>query len=102
MDTIISIIASIFASIVSSVILLCVKMYLAKIQAENQKREKLKNEESVLILRFLNAVGKLTHANSIALRDGKTNGELASAMKEYEQVDREIYEYLLQSHTDNY
>lgn len=83
MDTIISIIASIFASIVSSVILLSVKMYLTKIQAENQKREKLKNEESVLILRFLNAVGKLTHANSIALRDGKTNGELASAMKEY-------------------
>ncbi len=102
MDTIISIIASIFASIVSSVILLSVKMYLTKIQAENQKREKLKNEESVLILRFLNAVGKLTHANSIALRDGKTNGELASAMKEYEQVDREIYEYLLHSHTDIY
>ena len=52
-------------------------------------------EQISLILKSLKVIGKLTYANSIALRDGRTNGELKSAMKEYESVDAEMYEYLI-------
>ena len=39
-------------------------------------------------------VGKLTVANSIALRDGHTNGELKDALKEYKEVEADLFDYL--------
>ncbi len=59
-------------------------------------RDKIKRKENVLILKSINAVGKLTVANSIAIRDGKTNGETHEALENYEEVDSELYEYLLE------
>ena len=44
---------------------------------------------------IIEALGKLTVANSIALRDGRTNGEMSSALKEYEQVEKELYASLV-------
>ena len=60
--------------------------------------ESVKATQTALILKSLNALGKLTVANSIALRDGKTNGELKSALTEYEVVEKELYEYLISTH----
>jgi hypothetical protein len=37
-------------------------------------------------------------ANSIALRDGKTNGELSTALDEYARVEKEMYAYLILTH----
>ena len=39
----------------------------------------------------------MTLANSIALRDGKTNGELKKALAEYEQVNKEMLEFLFEN-----
>ncbi len=92
----ISIIISIVASIISGMVLFFLKRYFDKKDKEEKKREDAKAKESVLILKSLDAVGKLTYANSVAIRDGKTNGELKGAINDYNEVKDELYEYLLE------
>lgn len=92
----ISIIISIVASIISGMVLFFLKRFFDKKDKEEKKKEEAKARENILILKSLDAVGKLTYANSIAIRDGKTNGELKSAIKDYSEVKDELYEYLLE------
>lgn len=92
----ISIIISIVASIISGMVLFFLKRFFDKKDKEEKKKEEAKAKENILILKSLDAVGKLTYANSIAIRDGKTNGELKGAIKDYNEVKDELYEYLLE------
>ncbi len=56
-----------------------------------EEKNKFRSQENVLILKGINAVGKLSMA--IASDRGKEQIELA--MEEYRKTDSEIYEYLL-------
>ena len=94
-DSTISLLLSAMATIVSGVAVYMIKRHLSKKDATDKRLREDTERENVLILRSINAIGKLTLANSIALRDGKVNGEMSSALKEYEAVDRELYNYLL-------
>ena len=58
-----------------------------------------KAKENMLILKSIDAVGKLTYADAVAIRDGKTNGEMKEAMKAYAEVKDELYEYLLEQNS---
>lgn len=51
------------------------------------------------ILKSIDAVGKLTYANAIAIRDGKTNGEMHEAMECYSESKQEMYDYLLEQNS---
>ena len=64
-------------------------------QRKEEERDMEKAKDNALILRSINALGKLTVANSIALRDGKTNGEMKAALYQYEAVEKEMYEYII-------
>jgi hypothetical protein len=55
----------------------------------------------MLILKSIDVIGKLTVANSIALRDHKTNGTMSNALKEYEEISAELYAYLLEVNARN-
>lgn len=99
MNTAISLIISSLATIVSGIVLFYLKKMISNHHKTEEERDASKAEETLLILRSLDALGKLTVANSIALRDGKSNGELSSALGEYEKVQAEMYRYLLSSHT---
>jgi hypothetical protein len=66
---------------------------------KEEAKEQQKADENALILRSLNALGKLTVANAIALRDGRTNGEMSSALSEYEKIEKEMYEHLVIYHS---
>ena len=101
MEQAISLIISLCATIISSMAVFFLKRYFKKREERERAREQLAAEENMLILRSINAIGKLTLANSIALRDGRTNGEMASALREYEKVDRELYNFLLEASTHN-
>ncbi|MDY5627622.1 MAG: hypothetical protein SPF92_08490 [Clostridia bacterium] len=96
MDSLITLLISTAAAIISGIALYIIKKNLAGREAEERQLRKDTERENVLILRSINAIGKLTLANSIALKDGKVNGEMSSAMREYEDVDRELYNYLLE------
>lgn len=95
----ISIIISIAASIISGMVLFFLQHYFKKRQKEEEKREETRHKKDVLIIKSINAVGDLTVANSIALRDGKTNGEMHKALDEYDQVNKEMIDFLIENST---
>ena len=102
MNSAITLILSIFASVVSGIVLYIVKRYFStKDKQDKMVREEKKNE-SILILRSINAIGKLTTATCIALKDGRANGEMTAALKDYEEVDKELYNYLLDVNARKY
>ena len=100
MDQIIGTSITTAATVISGVILFFIKRHFSLARDSELRREKLKQKESELILRSLNALGRLTVINSIALRDGRTNGELTPALEEYGKVEKEMYAYLISSHSD--
>ncbi|MBQ8332104.1 MAG: hypothetical protein IJX94_06375 [Clostridia bacterium] len=101
MDSMISWIMTAAATVVSSTVLFFLKRFFGHIQKKEEQHELAKAQESILVLRSLNALGKLTVANAIALKDGKTNGELSAALREYEAVERELYQYLVSHYAQN-
>ena len=56
-------------------------------------------KENILILKTIDAVGKLTYADALAIRDGKTNGEMKEAIEAYKKADQELYEFLLEQNS---
>ena len=95
MNTMIAIFTTSNTSILSGMVLFLIQRFLKKQQRKEEELEKDKATQTALVLKSLNALGKLTVANSIALRDGKTNGELKNALAEYKIVEKELYEYLI-------
>lgn len=95
MNPAVSVLVTSVASICSGLILFLLQRLLKRQQKAEETRDRDKATQTALILKSLNALGKLTVANSIALRDGKTNGELKAALTEYEAVEKELYVYLI-------
>lgn len=95
----ISIIISVAASIISGMVLFFLQYYFKKRQKEEDEREKTRHKKDILIIKSINAVGDLTVANSIALRDGKTNGEMHKALDEYDKVNKEMLDFLIENST---
>ena len=95
MTPVLSVLITSGASICSGLILFLLQRLLKQQQKAEETRDRDKTMQTELILKSLNALGKLTVANSIALRDGKTNGELKAALTEYETVEKELYAYLI-------
>ena len=94
MNTVITILITSLASMFSGVVLFLIQGHLKKQQKKDEEREEAKAHQITLIIRTLNSLGKLTVANSIALRDGHTNGELKAALKEYRDVETDLFKYL--------
>ena len=92
----VSIIISIFGSVVSGAALFFLSRYFKRRDKKDEIRDKAKARENVLIIKSVNAVGKLTYANALAIRDGKQNGEMHDAMETYAEVNDELYQYLLE------
>lgn len=95
MTPVLSVLITSGASIRSGLILFLLQRLPKQQQKAEEARDRNKATQTALILKSLNALGKLTVANSIALRDGKTNGELKAALTEYETVEKELYAYLI-------
>jgi Na+-transporting methylmalonyl-CoA/oxaloacetate decarboxylase gamma subunit len=97
--TILTIVLSVTASVISGMALFFMQRFFKKKAKKDEERDELKRKENVLILKSINAVGKLTYADAIAIRDGKTNGEMHDAMDTYAEVKDELYEYLLEQNS---
>ena len=95
----IAIIMSICASIISGMVLFFLQRFFKKKQKVDEERDRAKAKENMLILKSIDAVGKLTYADAVAIRDGKTNGEMKEAMKAYAEVKDELYEYLFEQNS---
>lgn len=96
----ISIVLSVCASIVSGMVLFFLQRFFKKRQITEEKREERQHKKDVLMMKSINAVGDLTLANAIAIRDGKTNGELKKALKEYDESSKELLDFLIENSVD--
>lgn len=96
----ISIVLSVCASIVSGMVLFFLQRFFKKRQISEEKREERQHKKDVLMMKSINAVGDLTLANAIAIRDGKTNGELKKALKEYDESSKELLDFLIENSVD--
>lgn len=96
---IISIIISIGASVISGMALFFLQRYFKRKEKREAERDKVRRRENVLLMKSLDAVGKLTYANAIAIRDGKTNGEMHEAMESYNESKEEMYDYILEQNS---
>ena len=91
----ISIIISIATSIFSGIVLFFIKRYFDNKEKIEIEKEKARQKENVLILKSIDAIWRLTYADSIAIRDGKTNGEMKDAVQSYIAIKSELYDYLI-------
>ena len=90
-----ALIISIVGSIISGMVLFLLKRFFNKRDRKEEEHRENVKKENVLILKSIDAIGKLTYANAIAIRDGKTNGELKDGLESYKEVSAEMYDYLL-------
>lgn len=90
-------IISVVASIVSGMVLFLLQHYFKKRHNEEEKRDAQRHKRDVLVIKSITALGNLTVANSIALRDGKTNGEMKKALYDYDKVNKEMLGFLIEN-----
>jgi len=93
----VAIIISIGSSVVAGMVLYFLQHYFKKKEKNDETREKIQNDKDKLVIKSINAVGNLTVANSIALRDGKTNGEMHKALNDYKKVETEMLNFLIEN-----
>lgn len=93
---VVSIIISVCASIISGMVLFFLQRFFKNKAKNDAERDAAKARENMLILKSIDAVGKLTYADAIAIRDGKTNGEMKTAIEAYKKADQELYDFLLE------
>ncbi len=91
-----AILISIFGSIISGMVLFLLQRYFRKHEKKETERNKTRAKENILILKSIDAIGKLTFANTIAIRDKKINGDLKEALADYSEIKEDMYEYLLE------
>ncbi len=91
-----AIIISVVSSIISGMVLFFLQRFFKKKTKKDEERDAIKARENMLILKSIDAVGKLTYANAIAIRDGKTNGEMHEALESYSESKQEMYDYLIE------
>lgn len=89
-------IISICASIISGMVLFFLQRFFKNKAKKDEERDAIKARENLLILKSIDAIGKLTYADAIAIRDGKTNGEMKNAIETYKEADKELIEFLLE------
>ncbi len=92
----ISIAISVCASVISGVVIFLVQRSFKKHDERQKVREAAQHKETILILKSIKVLGELTEANSIAIRDGKTNGELKAALHDYTDLSKELDEFLIE------
>jgi len=59
--------------------------------------EERRTKKDLLVLRTLKSIGDLTMANAISIEKGHANGEILSAKKAFEKVEKELDTFILES-----
>lgn len=90
-------IASIIISVLSIAATICCVFLAAKIHSSQKKANKRADEraeEGELMLRMVHAVGQLTVGTALALKHGKTNGELDDGLEELAACEKDYTNFM--------
>ncbi len=85
------------ASTISGMILFLMQHYMKKKDNKDEKNEKEQHEKDILLIKSINALGKLAMSNTSVLKSAETEGEAKDAYNEYKKVNGEMMNYLIQN-----
>jgi hypothetical protein len=71
-------------------------------EAESNARAEARKQENLLTMRMIKAIGKLSYANSVAIKEGKVNGEMEEALIYYKDASDEMTEFLQEQAIEHY
>jgi len=71
-------------------------------EKESNTRAHARKQENLLTMRMIKAVGKLSYANSVAIKDGKVNGVMEDALIYYRDASDEMTEFLQEQAVEHY
>ena len=69
---------------------------------EIKERAEARKQESLITMRMIKAVGKLSYANSTAIKEGKVNGGMEEALRYYRETSSELSEFLQEQAVEYY
>ena len=92
-------IISVCSGLISGTILFFIQRYFRMREKHEEQVEFRRERKDILMLKSLKAIGELTVASAVAVKDGKVNGEMHKAMDEFEEVDKELYDFLINNIT---
>ena len=61
-----------------------------------------RKQESLITMRMIKAIGKLSYANSVAIKEGKVNGVMEEALAYYRDASDEMTEFLQEQAVEHY
>lgn len=99
MTTVFAVIGS--GGLVSSLILIVLHRWLDKHDKQQEIDRNDRREERVVSINLLLAVGTLSRACGIALRDQHINGEMSDAITGYDKAREDMKGYLVQKYASN-
>jgi|GEM_PF-1082705 len=68
-----------------------------RMEKHAEANEERRTKKDLLVLKSLKAIGDLTCANAIAIKQGHCNGEVDAAKKSFEAVEKELDAFILES-----
>lgn len=71
-------------------------------EKENKEHIQARKKENLLTMHMIKAIGKLSYANSMAIKEGKINGVMEDAIKYYNQTNMEMTEFMQESAVSNW
>jgi len=71
-------------------------------EKEAEKRAEARKQENLLTMRMIKAVGKLSYANSVAIKEGKVNDVMEEAIVYYRNASDEMTEFLQEQAVEHY
>jgi hypothetical protein len=69
---------------------------------ESKERAEARKQESLITMRMIKAVGKLSYANSVAIKEGKVNSVMEEAIVYYRDASDEMTEFLQKQAVEHY
>lgn len=90
-------ISAVVTSTITGILALFIKKQFDKVE----RKEDEKIEATMVKMRTMQAIGELSYATGIAVRDGKVNGEMTSAIATYQGARAELDEFILRKHAEN-
>ena len=100
MTEIIAYVVSAVVSAVGGCIVYFIRKHFKRLEKYAEDAETRRATKDLLVLKSLKAIGELCTANAIAIRDGKANGCMKRALKDFQNVDKELNDFLMQNTVD--
>ena len=95
MEILIAIICTIVSAL-GGALLYLLQRHFKRVEKYTENADERRTQKDLLVLKTLKAIGKLSEANSDAIRTGHANGQISEAKAEFESVEKELDAFILE------